>query len=80
VTQDSLAVPSARCVAARQTATSGLRRVIWRHDHRYLPGDLVLSLWQPTARSYIMLREGIAGHDRGASRQGRAQVGGHSRG
>ena len=38
VTQDPLAVPSARWVAARQTPTSGLRRVIWKHDHRYLRG------------------------------------------
>jgi hypothetical protein len=31
VTQDSLVTPSATRVAGFQTATSGLRRVIWKH-------------------------------------------------
>jgi hypothetical protein len=35
VTQDSLVTPSATRVAGFQTATSGLRRVIWRHTQRF---------------------------------------------
>src|SRR6266481_533793 len=38
---------SATRVAAHQTATSGLRRVIWRHDHRVSVG----ALWRRCSRA-----------------------------
>jgi hypothetical protein len=40
VTQDSLLARPARWVAASQTLTSGLRRVIWRHEQRFSRGSL----------------------------------------
>ncbi len=80
VTQDSFVAPLATSVAPAQTATSGLCRVIWRHEHRFFGGARSTPVAPARSIVHNAPARGIACHDGSGSRQGRTQVGGHSRG